>query len=112
MARHNAQAKISLTEEVAQGGGGGTPKGLGDVTNEFAVRPNGRYEGLVTGLPDSPSVLMARLADGSGARLTVTNGSLAEQTRISCPVIHLAGRISGKTIDCSRQICTARETRR
>jgi Tannase-like family of unknown function (DUF6351) len=44
-----------------------------DVTNEFAVRPNGRYEGLVTGLPDSPSVLMARLADGSGARLTVTS---------------------------------------
>ncbi len=44
-----------------------------DVTSEFAVRPNGRYEGLVTGLPDGPSVLVARLADGSGARLTVTS---------------------------------------
>jgi hypothetical protein len=44
-----------------------------DVTNEFAVRPNGRYEGLVTGLQNRPSVLMARLADGSGARLTVTS---------------------------------------
>ncbi|HEX6477100.1 MAG TPA: DUF6351 family protein, partial [Acidimicrobiales bacterium] len=47
--------------------------GGNDVTNEFAVRPNGRYEGLATGLPNGPSVLTARLADGSGARLTLTS---------------------------------------
>ncbi|HEY1633304.1 MAG TPA: DUF6351 family protein [Acidimicrobiales bacterium] len=47
--------------------------GTRDVTNDFAVRPNGRYEGLVTALPDGPSVLVARLANGSGARLTLTS---------------------------------------
>jgi hypothetical protein len=44
-----------------------------DVTGAFAVRANGRFEGLVTGLDEGPSVLTARLPDGSGSRITITN---------------------------------------
>src|SRR4051794_14449694 len=44
-----------------------------DVTKSFALRPNGRVEGLVTGLPNGRTRLTARLPNGRGARLTVTN---------------------------------------
>ena len=44
-----------------------------DVTDRFAVRPDGRYLGLVTGLALGDNLLVARLADGSGAHLTITN---------------------------------------
>jgi hypothetical protein len=47
-----------------------------DVTDEFALRENGRYEGLVTGLTDGPNTLKAELADGSGAQITLTNHSI------------------------------------
>jgi hypothetical protein len=44
-----------------------------DVTSQFAIRPNGRYEGLVTGLALGTNVLTATLPDGSGARIDITN---------------------------------------
>ena len=44
-----------------------------DVTSAFAVRPNGRYEGLVTGLKLGANTLTVRAADGSGKRITLTN---------------------------------------
>jgi hypothetical protein len=44
-----------------------------DVTSAFAVRPNGRYEGLVTGLALGANTLTVRTADGSGKRITITN---------------------------------------
>ncbi len=44
-----------------------------DVTGDFATRADGRLEGLVSGLRDGPNVLTARLPDGYGARLTITN---------------------------------------
>src|SRR4051794_39909957 len=44
-----------------------------DVTAAFAPRPDGRFEGLVTGLKDGDNVLTARAADGSAARITITN---------------------------------------
>lgn len=47
--------------------------GARDITNEFALRPNGRYEGLVTGLQLGDNVLTATLAGGSGARITITD---------------------------------------
>src|SRR4051812_33967660 len=43
-----------------------------DVTSAFSRR-NGRFEGLVTGLRDGGNSLVAKLPDGSGARLTITN---------------------------------------
>jgi hypothetical protein len=43
-----------------------------DVSAAFSER-DGRVLGLVTGLPDGPSTLTARLADGRGARLDVVN---------------------------------------
>lgn len=39
-----------------------------DVTSAFALRPNGRVQGLVTGLPVGPSTLVATVA-GRGARV-------------------------------------------
>ncbi|MFL5911408.1 MAG: DUF6351 family protein [Gaiellaceae bacterium] len=44
-----------------------------DVTSEFAVRANGRYEGLVQDLALGRNVLTATLPDGSGARIAITN---------------------------------------
>ena len=44
-----------------------------DVTSAFGVRPNGRYEGLVTGLKVGVNTLTVRGADGGGKRITITN---------------------------------------
>ena len=44
-----------------------------DVTSAFAVRPNGRFEGLVTGLSVGRNVLAARAQGAREARVTVTN---------------------------------------
>ena len=44
-----------------------------DVTSAFAVRADGRFYGLVTGLADGGNVLRARVPNGPGARLTITN---------------------------------------
>jgi hypothetical protein len=47
-----------------------------DVTGQFAVRPNGRYEALLTGLRNGRNVVVARVADGRGAQLTITNAPI------------------------------------
>ena len=58
---------------------GATPEGLRvdedgrDVSGALAARPDGRVVGLVTGLDLGANVLSARLPDGRGARITVTN---------------------------------------
>ena len=44
-----------------------------DVSKAFARRSNGKVEGLLTGLRVGENVVRARLADGRGAVLTVTN---------------------------------------
>ena len=44
-----------------------------DITSAFALRPNGRYMGLVTGLVNGANTLRARLHTGSRARITITN---------------------------------------
>jgi hypothetical protein len=44
-----------------------------DVTGAFAVRPNGRFQGLLTGLRLGENLVTARLPDGVGARITIAN---------------------------------------
>jgi hypothetical protein len=44
-----------------------------DITSSFAVRENGRYEGLVSGLIDGENLLRARMPDGSGHEITIKN---------------------------------------
>lgn len=44
-----------------------------DVTSAFAVRPDGRFLGLVTGLSEGPNIVKARVPGGRGARIAVTN---------------------------------------
>ena len=44
-----------------------------DVTSAFAVRSDGRFLGLVTGLVDGENVLRAEVPNGPGARITITN---------------------------------------
>ncbi len=44
-----------------------------DVTSAFAVRENGRYEGLVTGLQVGPNVLVARPEGGYGRQVVIRN---------------------------------------
>lgn len=47
--------------------------GKRDVTDAFAVRENGRFQGLLDGLALGDNVLTAKLPKGGGARLTITN---------------------------------------
>src|SRR5947209_2952503 len=47
-----------------------------DVTRQFALLSGGKFEGLVTGLANGRNVLTARLPDGYGAHLTITNHPL------------------------------------
>ncbi|HLX80605.1 MAG TPA: DUF6351 family protein [Burkholderiales bacterium] len=47
--------------------------GTRDVTAAFAVRADGRYLGRIDGLALGANVVTARLADGHGARITITN---------------------------------------
>jgi hypothetical protein len=62
---------------VAINGGAATVSLNGhDVTNDFAVREDGRYEGLVTGLADGANKLEAQLPDRSGAQITLTNHAI------------------------------------
>ena len=51
-----------------------------DVTGEFAMRSNGKFEGLVTGLANGPNVLTAQLPDGYGARLGIVNHPIGGPT--------------------------------
>src|ERR1700704_6440031 len=44
-----------------------------DVTAAFAVRADGRYVGRIDGLALGANVVTARLPDGRGARITITN---------------------------------------
>jgi Tannase-like family of unknown function (DUF6351) len=44
-----------------------------DITSAFDVRENGRYMGVVTGMAVGANELVARSADGGGARLTIVN---------------------------------------
>ena len=44
-----------------------------DVTQEFALRPNRKIEGLLTGLRLGANAVVAQLRDGRGARITITN---------------------------------------
>lgn len=47
--------------------------GRRSITRMFAIRPNRRYEGLVTGLRLGRNVLTAVLPNGRGARIVITN---------------------------------------
>lgn len=44
-----------------------------DATAAFAMRPNGRFQGLVTGLTDGENVIVAEASGATAARLVVTN---------------------------------------
>ncbi|MEA2349834.1 MAG: hypothetical protein QOG86_775 [Thermoleophilaceae bacterium] len=47
--------------------------GKRNVTSLFAMRPDGRFEGLLTGLRNGRNVVTARIAGGRGARITIRN---------------------------------------
>jgi hypothetical protein len=43
------------------------------IQSDFAVRPNGRYEGLVTNLRDGENLLEVRLPDGTRQKISINN---------------------------------------
>ena len=47
-----------------------------DITSTFAVRENGQYEGLVTGLAAGGNVLVARAQGGIGRRIRIRNHAI------------------------------------
>src|SRR5207247_3904240 len=44
-----------------------------DVTSAFAVRPDGRYEGVITGLAVGANEVIATMRQGPTIHLTITN---------------------------------------
>ena len=74
-----------------------------DVTSAFAVRPNGRFIGLVTGLKLGANVLTAKTADGAaGARITLTNHPIGGPV-FSGPQVQPWGCADGATdAQCNR----------
>lgn len=44
-----------------------------DVSDDFALRPNGRFMGVVNGLAEGDTDLAARLGDGTTRQITITN---------------------------------------
>jgi Tannase-like family of unknown function (DUF6351) len=44
-----------------------------DITDAFAIRPNGRYEGLVTGLVEGKNIVRVRPGNGVGRWIEITN---------------------------------------
>lgn len=73
-----------------------------DVTAAFGRRLNGRVMGLLSGLDNGPNVLTARLPDGRGARITVTNHPNAGPV-FSGPLIKPWGCAEGAVDeDCNR----------
>jgi hypothetical protein len=48
-------------------------RGHTDITKQFAIRPNGLYEGLVTGLAIGANVLTAKATGALPATITITN---------------------------------------
>src|SRR4051812_32922371 len=44
-----------------------------DITGRFAKRPDGRFEGVVTGLRNGANTVTARLSDGTSTSATVIN---------------------------------------
>jgi hypothetical protein len=51
-----------------------------DVTDLFAVRPDGRFLALLTGLKNGANVVTARAPDARGARLTIRNHPIGGPT--------------------------------
>jgi hypothetical protein len=51
-----------------------------DVTREFGMRANHEYEGLLTGLRPGANEVVAKLPNGHGARLTITNHPIGGPT--------------------------------
>ena len=47
-----------------------------DVSSQFALRANGKFEALLTGLAIGRNVVSARLPNGYGARLAITNHAI------------------------------------
>jgi hypothetical protein len=50
--------------------------GSSDITNEFAPRPNGAYEGLVTGLQVGSNALTAEAPGQTPAQATIVNHAI------------------------------------
>ena len=64
--------QINLPDKVAPSSVHVTRNGT-DVTSAFAVRANGEYQGLVTGLVVGDNELVATMANGPALHLTITN---------------------------------------
>jgi len=68
----DALVQINLPDKVAPSSVHVTLNGT-DVTSAFAVRANGEYQGLVTGLAVGDNELVATMAKGPALHLTITN---------------------------------------
>ena len=84
-------------------GRGGTFSEGRDVTSQFAVRPDGRYVGLLEGLRLGENVLTARTTRNRGHRITLTNHPIGGPV-LNGPQIQPWGCFSG-ALDkqCNRQ---------
>lgn len=77
-----------------------------NITSAFAVRPNGHYQGLVTGLKDGRNILRVRPGNGVGRWIEITNhpigGPVFSGTQIQpwlCRTQFQANPVLGAAVD-------------
>src|SRR5258708_25785293 len=68
----NSYVEIVMPEGKSIAGWGVSVSGR-DVTSAFAMRPNGRILGVITGLANGDNVVVASYQGSAAARLTITN---------------------------------------
>ena len=73
-----------------------------DVTGEFGLRANHRYEGLLSGLRLGANSVEARLSDGRGAQLTVTNHPIGGPTFSGPQILPWACQSTAKDKQCNQ----------
>lgn len=66
-------ALVEVKVEGAEASGLAVSLNGNDISSSFALRPNGRILGVVTGMIEGANDLVAQIGSGEGARLSITN---------------------------------------
>ncbi len=94
--------QIALPRHVAPRSVAVTLNGV-DVTRQFAVRPNHSFEALLRGLRPGRNTLLARLADGRGARISIINHPIGGPTFSGPQIQPWACQTGAKDTQCDER---------
>jgi hypothetical protein len=75
-----------------------------DVTGAFAVRPDGRFVGMLTGLRDGANIVEATIPGGRGARLTLRNHPIGGPVTAGPQIQPWACAAGAQDAQCNRPV--------